>query len=128
LSTWEQAAEAVLDFKQPGMVAADKGKPPRRTSDYYYTNFTATMVSPPAGFIGCSSCDLRPLMIGARIAFQQEDYIADAKDINESDIDFVDVDGTVYITYSWGDQQGTEFLGAAIVRNATSDQWLMSYF
>eukprot|EP01043_Picozoa_sp_COSAG02_P122763 COSAG02_NODE_59696_length_273_cov_0.896552_1_plen_43_part_10 len=37
LSTWEQAAEAVLDFMQPGMVAADKGKPPRTSSAYYYT-------------------------------------------------------------------------------------------
>jgi hypothetical protein len=69
LSTWEQAANAVLDFKPPGMVAADKGKPPRSGSAYYYTNFTATM----------------------------EDYIANATDINNSDIDFVDFDGAVYI-------------------------------
>lgn len=48
LITWEQAAEAVLDFKQPGMVAADKGKPPRTNSAYYYTNFTATMVGLPS--------------------------------------------------------------------------------
>ena len=69
LSKWEQAANAVLDFKPPGMVAADKGKPPRSTSAYYYANFTATM----------------------------EDYIANATDINNSDIDFVDFDGAVYI-------------------------------
>ena len=48
LSTWEQAADAVLDFKPPGMVAADKGKPPRSSSKFYYTNFTATMVSASA--------------------------------------------------------------------------------
>ena len=57
-----------------------------------------------------------------------ETFIAQATDINNSDIDFVDVNGTVYMVYSWGNQRGTEFLGAAQVLNATTDQWLMSYF
>ena len=55
-------------------------------------------------------------------------FIADATDINNSDIDFVDVNGTVYISYSWGNQQGTEFLGAAVVPDTTTDEWLMAYF
>lgn len=29
---------------------------------------------------------------------EQEDFIASAKDINDSDIDFVDINGSVYIT------------------------------
>ena len=62
-----------------------------------------------------------------------EEYIEGAEDINNSDIDFCNVkhpDGTnsVYIAYSWGNQQGTEFLGAAEVKNATVSSWLMSYF
>jgi hypothetical protein len=35
-----------------------------------------------------------------------EQFIVKATDINNSDIDFVDVNGTVYIVYSWGNQQG----------------------
>ena len=57
-----------------------------------------------------------------------EEYIAKASDINNSDIDFVDVNGTVYISYSWGNQGGTEFLGAATVPDTTTDEWLMAYF
>jgi hypothetical protein len=56
----------------------DKGSPPRKTSWNYHTNFTASM----------------------------EQFIVKATDINNSDIDFVDVNGTVYIVYSWGNQQG----------------------
>jgi len=38
------------------------------------------------------------------------------------------VDGDVYIAYSWGDQRGQEFLGAAVVKGATTDQWQASLF
>ena len=65
-------------------VEVDKGQPPRVASKYYYTNFTKA----------------------------QEMFIAKAEDINNSDIDFVDtVDGDVYISYSWSNQEGTEFFG-----------------
>ena len=143
LATWESAAaNPILDWK--GQVPADKGAPPRSAAWNYYANFTAS----------------------------QEKFIAEARDINNSDIDFVDVNGaplashrsartqtvllgshgghadhhsrrqhpgvppratrghpgTVYITYSWGNQVGTEFLGAAEVKGTTTDQWLASYF
>ena len=83
-----------------GEEEADKGRTPRTSSWNYYTNFTAEM----------------------------EAYIAQGEDINDSDIDFVDVNGSVYITYSWGNQQTAEFLGAAQVTETTTDKWLQSYF
>ena len=99
LITWESSKlNPILDFK--GNVTADKGAPPRPKSSLYYTNFTSVM----------------------------EAYIAKATDINNSDIDFVDFNGNVYIVYSWGNQEGTEFLGAAVVRNVTTDMWLQAYF
>lgn len=106
LMTWEASKlNPILDWKAAGEVAADKGKAPRVKSWNYYANFTKEM----------------------------ETFIEGAKDINNSDIDFCDVenpDGTssVYIAYSWGNQDGTEFLGAAEVKNATVSSWLMSYF
>ena len=45
-----------------------------------------------------------------------------------ADIDYCDVDGDVYIAYSWGNQQGTEFLGAARVAGTTTDEWLAAFF
>ena len=99
LTTWEPSKmNPILDFKSE--ISQDKGEAPRRDKWNYHANFTA----------------------------EQEKYIASAKDINNSDIDFVDVNGTVYIVYSWGNQGGTEFLGAAQVLGATTDEWLMSYF
>ena len=98
LITWEQQSLPVLDWRSD--TDQDKGAPPRIASKFYFTNFTT----------------------------KQEAFITKSEDINNSDIDFVDVDGDVYISYSWGNQQGTEFLGAAVVRNTTTDQWLESIF
>lgn len=39
--------------------------------------------------------------------------IATAEDINNSDIDFIEWQGGLEITYSWGNQRGVEFLAAA---------------
>lgn len=100
LITWEHQAAPMLDWQGQGGVPADKGKPPRTNSKFYFTNFTAA----------------------------QEAFIVKSEDINNSDIDMVDVDGDIYIAYSWGDQRGQEFLGAAVVLNATTDEWLPSLF
>ena len=55
--------------------------------------------------------------------------IAGARDINNSDMDWVDTPaGDIYISYSWGNQEGIEFLGAAVVRNMSTNQWLQGYF
>lgn len=55
--------------------------------------------------------------------------ISNATDINNSDIDFCDDGrGGVYISYSWGNQEGIEFLAAAMVESTTEQEWLESYF
>ena len=57
------------------------------------------------------------------------DLIANATDNNNSDIDFCDDgEGGVYIVYSWGNQQGIEFLGAAMVQHSSEKQWVQGYF
>ena len=35
-------------------------------------------------------------------------------DLNNSDVDFCEFRGKTIITYSWGNQQGTEFLAEAV--------------
>jgi hypothetical protein len=44
----------------------------------------------------------------------QRTRIANAVDINNSDIDFCELDGRLRITYSWGNQQGIEHLAQAV--------------
>ena len=47
--------------------------------------------------------------------------IAQAENINNSDFDFCEHDGWVWITYSWGNQRGTEFLAAARCAGTDAD-------
>jgi alpha-L-fucosidase len=44
----------------------------------------------------------------------QKMAIAEATNLNNSDIDFCEHDGKLIINYSWGNQQGTEFLAEAV--------------
>jgi hypothetical protein len=44
----------------------------------------------------------------------QRKKIAGAVDVNNSDVDFCGLRGRTVITYSWGNQQGTEFLAEAV--------------
>jgi hypothetical protein len=44
----------------------------------------------------------------------QRRVIANAKNINNSDVDLCEFDGKTVIYYSWGNQQGTEFLAHAV--------------
>lgn len=53
--------------------------------------------------------------------------IKNAKDINNSDIDFCEFDGRLIINYSWGDQHGTEFLAEAVYKG-TLKQFLKGWF
>lgn len=48
-----------------------------------------------------------------KLTGEQRKVIADATNINNSDIDFCEHNGRLVINYSWGDQQGTEFLAEA---------------
>lgn len=49
-----------------------------------------------------------------KLTAEQRQHIAQAKNINNSDIDFCQYKGRLIINYSWGNQQGTEFLAEAV--------------
>jgi len=57
----------------------------------------------------------------------QREKIAKATNINNSDIDFCEWNGRLLITYSWGNQQGTEFLAAAAYEG-TLAEFLRGWF
>jgi hypothetical protein len=50
----------------------------------------------------------------SRLTSDQRNTIAEAKNINNSDIDFCEFHGKLIINYSWGNQHGTEFLAEAV--------------
>ena len=53
--------------------------------------------------------------------------ISDAKDINNSDIEFCEFNGRLIINYSWGNQRGEEFLAEASYEG-TIEQFLRGWF
>ena len=61
------------------------------------------------------------------LSAEQRQQIKDAVNLNNSDIDFCDWDGKTFITYSWGNQQGEEFLGEAIY-NGSVESFLRAWF
>ena len=62
-----------------------------------------------------------------RFTSQQRSHIANAKDINNSDIDFCQFNGRLIINYSWGNQGGTEFIAEAQF-DGTTAQFLEGWF
>ena len=63
----------------------------------------------------------------AKLSKEQRRQIAEAKNINNSDIDFCQHEGRLIINYSWGNQQGTEFLAEAVY-DGTVEQFLSGWF
>lgn len=57
----------------------------------------------------------------------QRARIAAARDCNNSDIDFCEYEGQLVITYSWGNQLGTEFLAEAVYHGSLA-QFLRGWF
>ena len=57
----------------------------------------------------------------------QREKIAAAKNINNSDLDFCEWRGRLVMNYSWGNQQGTEFLAEAVY-DGTQEQFLRGWF
>lgn len=62
-----------------------------------------------------------------KLADDLKQRIADAKDINNSDIDFCEFNGRLIINYSWGNQRGEEFLAEASYEG-TLEQFLKGWF
>jgi len=57
----------------------------------------------------------------------QREHIANAKNVNNSDVDFCEFDGKTIINYSWGNQHGTEFLAEAVFAG-TEAEFLKGFF
>jgi len=67
------------------------------------------------------------LLLGTRFTDAQRHRIANAADLNNSDLDFCDWQGRVVITYSWGNQLGIEHLAEAVY-DGTEAQFLKGWF
>ncbi|MBI4558712.1 MAG: hypothetical protein HY706_14115 [Candidatus Hydrogenedentes bacterium] len=55
-----------------------------------------------------------------RLTVYQREHIAKAANVNNSDVDFCDVGDRTVIYYSWGNQQGTEFLAEAVYEGSSA--------
>ncbi len=62
-----------------------------------------------------------------RLTPEQRDHIAKAADVNNSDIDFCEFHGRLIINYSWGNQNGVEFIAEAEYAGTTA-QFLEGWF
>jgi len=62
-----------------------------------------------------------------KLTAEQRKAIAQAKDINNSDVDLCEFKGKTIIYYSWGNQQGNEFLAEAVYEGSLAS-FLRSYF
>ena len=63
----------------------------------------------------------------SKLTLAQREKIVAAKNINNSDLDFCEWRGRLILNYSWGNQQGTEFLAEAIYEG-TQDRFLRAWF
>jgi hypothetical protein len=62
-----------------------------------------------------------------KLTAEQRRAVAQAKDINNSDVDLCEFRGKTVLYYSWGNQQGTEFLAEAVY-NGTLADFLRRFF
>jgi hypothetical protein len=67
------------------------------------------------------------VITNSKLTTDQRKAIAQAKNINNSDVDLCEFRGKTIIYYSWGNQQGTEFLAVAVYEG-TLASFLRSYF
>ena len=61
------------------------------------------------------------LIANSSLTPQQIEFVVKARNINNSDIDMCEYKGELIISYSWGDQQGTEFLAKAVYQGSLRD-------
>jgi len=67
------------------------------------------------------------LIANPALSARQRDLIADAVNINNSDVDLCEFNGRTVIYYSWGNQRGTEFLAEAVYDGPLAS-FLRSFF
>jgi hypothetical protein len=66
-------------------------------------------------------------IVNAKFTLEQRKVIADAKNINNSDVDLCEFKGKTIIYYSWGNQQGKEFLAEGVY-DGTLANFLKDWF
>jgi hypothetical protein len=62
-----------------------------------------------------------------KLTAEQRKAVSQAKDINNSDLDLCEFEGKTIIYYSWGNQQGREFLAEAVY-DGTLASFLRGFF
>jgi hypothetical protein len=62
-----------------------------------------------------------------RLTEEQKEAVARAKNINNSDVDLCEYRGKTVLYYSWGNQQGQEFLAEAVYDGTLAD-FLRGFF
>jgi hypothetical protein len=62
-----------------------------------------------------------------KLTGQQRERIANAVNLNNSDLDLCEFEGRLVIYYSWGNQQGVEHLAEAVYEG-TLEQFLSGFF
>jgi pimeloyl-ACP methyl ester carboxylesterase len=67
------------------------------------------------------------LIANAKLTDTQRARVANATNLNNSDIDFCEFNGRLHINYSWGNQQGVEHLAEAVY-DGTEAQFLRGWF
>jgi hypothetical protein len=95
-----------------------------------------TYIVRSSDLIRWESSPLNPVLVASerdkrianpRLTDEQRKRVAGAVDRNNSDMDFCEFRGQTIISYSWGDQQGTEFLAEAVY-DGTMDSFLRGFF
>jgi hypothetical protein len=61
------------------------------------------------------------LVANPRLTSEQRGKVSSARNINNSDIDFCERDGRLFVNYSWGNQEGIEFLAEASYEGTLED-------
>lgn len=116
----------------------------RFLDDYYYMIYLEARPGPTyephivrtKDLIGWESSPRNPILqfspedkiIGnPKLTVEQREQIAGAVNINNSDVDLCEFEGKVIIYYSWGNQQGVEFLAHAVYEG-TLESFLRGFF
>jgi hypothetical protein len=67
------------------------------------------------------------IIANPRLTESERRHVSEARNINNSDIDFCEFEGKLIINYSWGNQQGVEFLAEAAYEGTEAD-FLRAWF
>ena len=67
------------------------------------------------------------MIANPKLTAPQREHIAKAVNINNSDVDLCEFNGKTIIYYSWGNQQGVEFLAEAFY-DGTLERFLKGFF